>query len=136
MIYHIFISHSWSYGSNYSNLVKLLRQSSGFIFKDYSVPKDDPIHNANNDAQLRQAIRDQTGPCSVVIVLAGVYATYSKWMNEEIALAKTGFDKAKPTIAVRPRGNERISQTVRDAADRLVGWNTQSVVRAIREVVQ
>ncbi len=136
MIYHIFISHSWSYGSNYSNLVKLLRQSSGFVFKDYSVPKDDPIHNANNDAQLRQAIRDQTGPCSVVIVLAGVYATYGKWMNEEIALAKTGFDKAKPTIAVRPRGNERISQTVRDAADRLVGWNTQSVVRAIREVVQ
>ncbi len=136
MIYHIFISHSWSYGSNYSNLVKLLRQNSGFIFKDYSVPKDDPIHNANNDAQLRQAIRDQTGPCSVVIVLAGVYATYSKWMNEEVALAKTGFDKAKPAIAVRPRGNERISQTVRDDADRLVGWNTQSVVRAIREVVQ
>lgn len=136
MIYNIFISHSWSYGSNYSNLVNLLRQSSGFIFKDYSVPKDDPIHNTNNDAQLRQAIRDQMGPCSVVIILAGVYATYSKWINEEIALAKTGFYKAKPTIAVRPRGNERISQTVRDAADRLVGWNTQSVVRAIREVVQ
>ncbi len=136
MIYHIFISHSWSYGSNYSNLVKLLRQSPGFVFNDYSVPKDDPIHNANNDAQLRQAIRGQMGPCSVVIVFAGVYATYSKWINEEIALAKTGFYKAKPTIAVRPRGNERISQTVRDAADRLVGWNKQSVVRAIREVVQ
>ncbi len=136
MIYNIFISHSWSYGSNYSNLVNLLRQSSGFIFKDYSVPKDDPIHNANNDAELRQAIRDQMGPCSVVIVLAGVYATYSRWIYEEITLAKEGFCKAKPIIAVRPRGNERISQKVKYAADRLVGWNTQSVVRAIREVVQ
>ncbi len=114
MIYNVFISHSWSYGSNYSSLVNVLRQSSGFIFKDYSVPKSDPIHNVRNDVQLRQAIRGKMGPCSVVIVLAGVDATYSRWINEEIALAKKGFYKAKPIIAVRPRGNERISQPVRD----------------------
>ena len=139
--YHLFISHSWAYGSSYNNLINLLRQSYGFTFKDYSVPQDDPIHNAGNDAQLRQAIKEQMSPCSAVIVLAGVYATYSKWINKEIdlakgGLAKGGFIKPKPVIAVRPWGNQRISQKVRDAADKLVGWNTQSVISAIKEVVR
>ncbi|MCY3653827.1 MAG: TIR domain-containing protein [Cyanobacteria bacterium MAG IRC1_bin_28] len=133
--HHLFISHSWAYGSSYNNLINLLRQSYGFTFKDYSVPQDNPIHNAGNDTQLQQAIKEQMSPCSAVIVLAGVYATYSKWINKEIDLAKGGFSKPKPVIAVRPWGNQRISQKVRDAADRLVGWNTQSIISAIKEVV-
>ena len=72
--------------------------------------------------------------CHVVIILAGVYATYSKWINIEINLAKNGFAQAKPVIAIKPRGNERISEPVSRAADRIVGWSTESVVKAIREL--
>ena len=73
-------------------------------------------------------------PCSAVLILAGVYATYSKWINVEIDLAKNGFAQPKPIIAIRPWGSERTSVPVREAADREVGWNTESVVSAIREV--
>ena len=73
--------------------------------------------------------------CHVVLILAGVYATYSKWINIEIDLAKEGFTHAKPIIAIRPWGNERISERVQLAADRVVGWNTESVVGAIRDLV-
>lgn len=123
--YNLFISHSWKHERQYHGLENLLKS---FGFNNYSVPKDDPIHNAGNDAQLQQAIKNQMSPCSAVIVLAGVYATYSKWINKEIdlakgGLAKGGFIKPKPVIAVRPWGNQRISKKVRDAADRLVGWN-------------
>ncbi|WP_071994736.1 TIR domain-containing protein [Candidatus Synechococcus spongiarum] len=93
-----------------------MKQSHGFVFKDYSVPQNNPIHNAENDAQLQQAIKNQMSPCSAVIVLAGVYATYSRWINKEIDLAKGGFIKPKPVIAVRPWGNQGISQKVRNAA--------------------
>ena len=54
--------------------------------------------------------------CHVVIILAGVYASYSKWINIEIDLAEDGFSTSKPILAIRPWGAERISQTVRDAA--------------------
>lgn len=37
-------------------------------------------------------------------------------------------------IAVRPRGSTNISATVQQAASRIVGWNTESVVSAIREL--
>jgi hypothetical protein len=44
--YNIFISHSWSYGDAYDRLVELLKAKPYFRYKDYSVPKDDPIHSA------------------------------------------------------------------------------------------
>ena len=132
--YNLFVSHSWRYSDHYDRLIDLLEERKYFAFKDYSVPPDDPVHDADNDSQLRQAIRNHMTPCHVVLIMAGVYATYSKWINIEIKLAKNDFANAKPIIAIRPWGNERISEPVRLAADRIVGWNTESVVKAIREL--
>ena len=130
--YNLFISHSWRYGDQYERLYRLLRARRYFAFRDYSVSQDDPIHNAATDAQLRRAIRGQMTPCHVVLILAGVYASYSKWINIEINLAKEGFQCPKPIIAIWPRGNTLISRTVREAADEIVHWNTESIVRGIR----
>ena len=102
------------------------------MYKNYSVPQDDPIHNAPTEALLRSAIRNQMSPSSVVIILAGVYASYSKWINIEIDLAKNGFLYSKPILAIEPRGSEHTSVTVKNAADEVVRWNTESIVRAIR----
>ncbi len=132
--YHLFISHSWSHSDTYDNLVKLLRARSYFKFSNYSVPRADPIHRAGTDAALRLAIREKMTSCNVVLILAGVYATYSKWISKEIDLARGGFASAKPIIAVEPWGSERVSVPVKQAADRIVGWNTDSIVSAIREL--
>ncbi len=70
----------------------------------------------------------------VIVILAGVYATYSKWINNEIRIAQRGFQSPKPILAIQPRGSERISTVVQDAADIIVGWNTESIVGAIREL--
>ena len=68
-------------------------------------------------------------PASCVLILAGVYATYSKWINIEIELAK---EMGKRIIAIEPWAAERTSTVVKDAADQIVGWNTSSIVSAIR----
>ena len=70
-------------------------------------------------------------PCSVVLIPAGVYVAYSKWINIEIELAQSF---PKPIVAILPWGSERASVQAQQAADRIVGWNTESVVRAIREI--
>ena len=131
--YNLFISHSWSYSDNYDRLLKLLRDRSYFIFKDYSVPRDDPIHNAPNSPALYNAIKRQMNLCHVIVIMAGVYATYSTWIQNEIKIANE-FSTSKPIVAVKPWGNTNVSTVVSRAADRLVGWNTESVVSAIREV--
>jgi len=71
--------------------------------------------------------------CQVVIVLAGMYATYRDWIQKERRMAK---EYGKPIVGVRPWGQERTSQVVQDNADRIVGWNANSVVGAIREVLR
>lgn len=136
MYKNIFISHSWSYGDHYNGLIRLLRKDPYFHFRDYSVPKDDPIHNANNDVQLRKAIKDKISPCSVILIIAGMYAHYSKWINKEIDLAKNEFSLPKPIIAVEYWGSERTSTVVKDAADKVVKWNSASIINAIREVAR
>ena len=69
-----------------------------------------------------------------MLILGGVYATYSKWINAEIDLAVEGFLLPKSIIAVRPWGNRVVSRVVRDAADEIVNWNTESIVAAIRRL--
>ena len=132
--YNLFISHSWGYADQYDRLVGLLVNRGYFAFKNYSVSPDDPIHNAGSQSKLKRAIKNHMQPCHIVLVLAGVYATYSKWIDIEIDLAQRGFKTPKPIVAIRPRGNMVISKLVRDAADDIVGWNTGSVVKAIRKL--
>lgn len=129
MQYNLFISHSWTYSDQYQRLINLLDSKYGFNYRNYSVPNDDPIHNAGSDYLLRQAIERQMKPASCAIILAGVYSTYSKWINIEIELARK---MGKKIIAVEPWGSERTSAVVKNAADEIVRWNSDSIVRAIR----
>lgn len=134
--YNLFISHSWAYGDAYDKLVELLNNRSYFFFKNYSVPKNDPIHTNGTDKQLYEAIKVQMGYAHVVIILAGVYSTYSRWINKEIEIAQSGFSVRKPILAVQPWGAERTSSVVKEAADLVVKWNTESIVEGIRSLVK
>jgi hypothetical protein len=128
----LFISHSWSYGDAYERLVALLDAAQNFVYKNYSVPKDDPVHNAPNTDALYRAIKNQMVFCDVVLIMAGKYATFSKWIQREIQIAKR--DYSKPIVAIRPWGSEQVSSVVSQAADRLVDWSSGSIVSAIREL--
>lgn len=131
-MYNIFISHSWKYSDAYDFVVDSLDSFIGEDeWRDYSVPQDDPIHTDGSDEELRKAIERKIRYCSCVIILAGVYATYSKWINIEIDIAQE-YDK--PIIAVKHWGAKKISSKVREAADEIVGWNRISIVDAVEEL--
>lgn len=129
--YRLFISHSWAYGDAYEKLVAFFHEHPNFKWTDYSVPKDDPIHNAPSETALYNAIKTQIAPVNCVVILAGVYSSYSKWINHEIAIAKKVFNK--PIIAIEPWASEKTSKVVKDNADAVVKWQSASIVSAIRE---
>ena len=132
--YNIFISHSWGYSDTYEGLVNLLDERSYFRYRNYSVPKDDPIHTRGTNRELYEAIKRHMSGTHVIVILAGVYATYSKWINHEIAIAQRGFENPKPILAIQPWGAEKTSVVVKNAADKIVKWNTESIVSAIRDL--
>ncbi len=78
--YRLFISHSWAYGDAYEKLVKFFDEHPNFHWEDYSIPKDDPIHDADDDKQLYEAIKRKIQLVHCVVMLAGIYSTYSKWI--------------------------------------------------------
>lgn len=129
---NLFISHSWAYGDAYQKLVKMLDDAPRFVYSNYSVPKNDPVHNAPSKQALYDAIKAKVRFCDVVIIMAGVYSTYSEWINKEIKIAKTDF--SKPILAVKPWANKRVSTTVANAADAIAAWNSSSIVSAIRRL--
>lgn len=129
-MYNLFISHSWNYSKAYEGLTKLLDNASYFCYKNYSVPKDEPmvIRSRFYESELKNKIKNQMSSCSVVLILAGVYATYSESIDMEINVAK---ELRKPIIAIEPWGSEKTSLKVKQNADKIVGWNANSIITAI-----
>ncbi len=128
--YRLFISHSWTYSDAYEKLINIL-DSQNLSYYDHSVPKSDPIHTNGTDKDLYEAIKNKIAGTSCVLILAGVYSTYSKWINKEIEISKAF---GKPIIAIEPRGAEKTSTIVKNNADIIVKWQGASIVKAIKEL--
>ena len=133
---HVFISHSWSYSDVYETLRNWIFVQPWHVgqaslrFRDFSVPRNDPIHDAN-DRELQAAIYRKIARSHVVVIPTGMYVNYSKWIQKEIRGAK---DKSKPILGVNPRGQKRKSSVVLDVATEEAGWTGKSVVTKIWEL--
>jgi hypothetical protein len=137
--YNLFISHSCTYtdiwidNEAYEHLVDFLDKDSSFSYCNYFVPKDDSVHTHGTDQQLYNTIKDQISPCDVVLIMVGVDIPYNKWVGKEIDIAKNEFNPAKPILAIDPWWGKHTSSRIKDTADKIVKWNTESIVSAIRE---
>lgn len=127
--YHIMISHSWDYNNHYEIIKGWLDNASYFTWTNYSVPLSKPI-DAKSKQELKDKIRNRISLCSCVIILSGMYVAYSEWIDYEI---DTAVAMGKPIIGVKPWGQERIPAKVSTNADVLVGWNSSSIVQAVRD---
>ena len=136
---NIFISHSWNHSEHYERLVGILERRGYWCHRNYSVPKTNPLtlnSERTSDRELRTAIRDKMRQCSTVLVVAGPHASNSKWMREEVTMAKNDFSPPKAVIAIRPYGAERTSVFATENADETVNWNADSIVDAIRRLTR
>lgn len=131
---NIFISHSWAYSGHYDTLAEWIFDTNWSVgqaslrFRNYSVPKNDPIHNATTDKALRDAIYAKIARSHVIVIPTGMYANHSKWIGKELDGAGA---YNKPILAVNPWGQERKSSIVQRAATEIKGWNKEPVVQAI-----
>ncbi len=127
--YAVFISHAWTYNADYYRLERMLDEAPNFTWRNYSVPKHDALDTATN-AELEAALRRQISPTNIVLILAGMYVTHRKWIQKEIDIA---VEKKKPIVGIVPWGQERTPQEVQNVVKEMVGWNTSSIISAIRK---
>jgi hypothetical protein len=131
---HVFISHSWKYSTHYETIEEWIFKEkwaagqASLEFRNFSIPQDDPIHNAPTDNALQKAIYNQIMRSHIVIIPTGMYTTRSKWIKKEVDGAK---HYQKPIIAVNPWGQERKAIDIQNVADKIVGWNKKPLIEAV-----
>jgi len=126
--YHVFISHSWSHVDDLKRLRNLLESRGYFHVEFTEVPPMNPI-NSTNSYYVRQRLSEKIASSDVVLGIAGLYASYSDWMEWELDKA---IANNIPIIGVVPWGQINISRVVSTRAKEIVRWNTESIVDAIR----
>ena len=132
--YNLFISHAWKYSDDYNKVIEWLdraKTEKRFDYKNYSDPKDDPIVDPDEQAKkrrMREKLKNQIRPSSIVIVISGMYVAHSEWIGFEI---DTAVEMEKYIIGLKPWGQERIPTKVSENADEMVGWNYESLVNAV-----
>ena len=125
----IFISHAWDHNDDYWTIVNWLKNASNFAWSNCSVPSHDGLSDTTT-AGLKRAITRQINPAQVVIIIAGMYAAHSDWIDYEIDEA---VRLEKTIIGIRPRGQQRVPTKIQDNATIMVNWNSSSLIRAIRQ---
>jgi len=124
--YNIFISHAWEYHDDYYRLEEFLKEAPNFQWKNLSVPRHDPILNTE---ELAKELHNQMRPAHAFLILSGMYVSHSDWIQYEINFARR---IGRPIIGIRPWGNQLLPVAVQNGADEVVGWNSASIVDAIR----
>lgn len=126
---NLFISHAWAYSSHYYKVVEWFDDAANFNWKNYSVPSHDGCTSTTKTG-LELCLDNQIRPAQCIIILAGMYAAHSEWINYEIDEA---IRMSKTIIGVKPWGSEKTPVKVQNASDVLVGWNSASVIQAVRD---
>jgi hypothetical protein len=126
----LFISHSWAYGERYNSMVNLLNNRDYFNWINYSVPVDKAFEKMTG-AQLGEQLRKQISPVNCAVIIGGMWANHSAWIQFEL---DTAVNMGKPILGVRPRGAQRMPTAITDVADKVVSWNSDSIVAGIREI--
>lgn len=125
----LFISHAWRYEAAYLTLVKWFNDEPNFSWKNCSIPSTNALLEKTTKG-LSEGITRQINPAQGVLIIAGMYAAHSGWIDYEIGEAQR---LGKIIIGIRPWGQERMPVKVQAASHVLVNWNSASVIRAIRE---
>lgn len=126
--YKIFISHSWDHVDDLRRLRNLLEQRGYFHVEFTEASPDNPI-NSDKSKYIRIILSQKIESSDIVLCIAGIYASYSDWMEWELDKA---IEKNIPIVGVIPRGKTNISRIVANRAKETVKWNTESIVSAIR----
>lgn len=133
--YRLFISHAWKYGDDYNRLINLLNNANNFSYFNYSAPVEKPLFpvgTPKTNSEIGTLISNKIRPSQITIVISGMYGAYSDWMQYEI---DESVRMKKPILGIYPWGQSKAPTYVTLNADKMVNWNTDSIVSAIRELV-
>lgn len=124
----IFICHPYSRENYHDNLVHLLSRNDTLPYYNHSVPENNKIEGSKK--HINTKVEQKIKTSSALVVVASNHASHRPFIEKEIKIAKK---YNKPIIAVKPRGQQKVSKVVTENASAIVGWRKKSIQLAIRK---
>lgn len=131
--YPLFVSYGWLPDDGTQRLYSLLenyriRHVPDFSYQLSSISKDDPVQHLPSKKALAMAIEEKMRPCSCLVVLAGVFEEYKRWIDLELDIAKK---LKKPVILVEAADPKHTSAKEKRNAQKIVKWDAKELGEAI-----
>jgi hypothetical protein len=129
-VYRVYMSHAWAAGDAGQRLLRELDEIPEFLYRVDTV-EPGAVETSVEDEERRAAIRVAMTQSHVALFLAGAEATDAGWLAEELALAREGFRRRVPVLAVVPADGP---EAVACDADRVLAWDAAAIAYAIQDL--
>jgi len=129
--YTLFLSHSWRYGGDYDQLLRLLKTAPDFNWRNTSRPQCNPGIDPESAAWARElilALHGQIKPADCVLLISGLYRA-TPWI--QIAINVANYYR-KPMVGLLPRYGQMPAQPVQAAVKEMVDWEAREIVEAVK----
>lgn len=124
--YRIFISHSWNY-DEYDRIIRFFDETEDFYYIDYSISTDKALFGLS-DRKLSDKLRSHIRLSQIILIPAGMEINFRRYIQFELEVAQ---EMNKPIIGIIPPEKKRIPKIIETIAWQIVGWNRNSIVKAI-----
>jgi hypothetical protein len=131
--YDVFISHSWRYDQEWTDMVALLDDALGRKWRNWSLPWHDPgldRFTPQGHAELVDILDGQLSQCGALLVLADICRGNrgSTWLGIEIELGKK---YGKPIFGVATKSDRSFPDQFRKDVVTVVNWGAKDIVRLL-----
>jgi hypothetical protein len=132
--YDIFISHSWRYDQEWTDMVALLDGVLGRKWRNWSLPWYDPgldRFTPQGHAELVDILDGQLSQCGALLVLADICKGNrgSTWLGIEIELAKK---YRKPIFGIAGNHDGAFPEQFRKDVLAVVKWSAKDIVGLLK----
>jgi hypothetical protein len=127
--YQLFITRVAETGEEYERFIGRLEDAHDFNYENHS---DNVLSGKSNKEELKNALKDTISDVEMVIILAGLYPTYS---NMIWAVIELSHELKKPVLLIRPYGMEDVPAELENASKGVIGWSASCIAGAIKGIL-
>lgn len=124
----LYVVHGWIVDDDYSRVIEYAETAENFYYLSLSKP-DAPIPGGDGTAARRTAIVETLRNTECVVCSAGAWERYQDWARYTVERAK---EMELPVVAIEHFGPREMDIRLKGHADEIVGWDSRSIVDAIR----
>jgi len=135
-VYRIYLGRSWVTSGQVAPLLSQFDDLPEFLHAVASLPETGPEIETRDPAFRRAAVKVAMTQCHAAIVWGSTDDPAPEWTEHEMRVAKWGFRRRIPLLAVLPPGCTAGSVVTRRVADGTVGFSGLEIARAVQELAE